>query len=97
MHRRSWLVAVLVVLPTCAFASPNTCEVVQTSFDRDRAYASVVAAVDAMRRAHLQRSVRSDREFVGAVVENGAGGYWTPFSGGVGQEARVSWMLLYLL
>ena len=77
MHRRSWLVAVLVVLPTCAFASPNTCEVVQTSFDRDRAYASVVAAVDAMRRAHLQRSVRSDREFVGAVVENGAGGYWT--------------------
>jgi hypothetical protein len=90
MHRRTWLIAVLVVAPTCAFASPNGCGVVQTSVDRERAYASVVAAVDAMRRAHLERSVRSDREFVGAVVENGAGGYWTSVGSGCSGQDTVT-------
>ncbi len=90
MHRRSWLVAVLVAVPTCAFASPHRCGLVQTSVDRERAYASVVAAVDAMRRAHLERSVRSDREFVGAVVDNGAGGYWTSVGRGCSGQDTVT-------
>lgn len=90
MHRRSWLVAVLAALPTCTFASANTCGVVQTLVDRERAYASVVAAVDAMRRVHLERSVRSDREFVGAVVENGAGGYWTSAGSGCAGQDTVT-------
>jgi hypothetical protein len=64
--------------------------VVQTSVDRERAYANVVAAVDAMRREHLQRSVRSDREFVGAVVENGSGGYWTSVGSGCSGQNTVT-------
>ncbi len=90
MVRRSLLLAVLLAVPCSSFASPNTCGLVQTSVDRQRAYASVVAAVDAMRREHLDRSVRSDREFVGAVVENGAGGYWASVGSGCSGQDTVT-------
>ena len=56
MDRKAWLLAILLAVPCSSFASPNTCGLVQTSVDRQRAYASVVAAVDAMRREHLDRS-----------------------------------------
>ena len=73
---------VLLFVPCVALASPRACGLVQTSVDRERAYANVVAAVDAMRREHLNRSVRSDREFVGAVVENASGRYWASVGNG---------------
>ena len=82
--------ATLIAVPCSSFASQNTCGVVQTSVDRQRAYASVIAAVDAMRREHLERSVRSDREFVGAIVENGAGGYWTSVGSGCAGQNTVT-------
>ena len=90
MDRKPWLLAMLLAVPCSSFASPNTCGVVQTSVDRQRAYASVVAAVDAMRREHLNRSIRSDREFVGAIVENGAGEYWTSVGSGCSGQDTVT-------
>src|SRR4030095_16760085 len=90
MHRKPWLPAMLLAVSCSSFASPNTCGVVQTSVDRQRAYASVVAAVDAMRREHLERSIRSDREFVGAIVENGTGEYWTSVGSGCSGQDTVT-------
>jgi len=82
--------AVLLAVPCSSFASPNTCGVVRTSVDRQHAYASVIAAVDAMRREHLEHSVRSDREFVGAIVENGAGEYWVSVGSGCSGQNTVT-------
>jgi hypothetical protein len=90
MRRTRWIAAMLLVIPSLALASTGTCGVVQTSVDRGHAYANVVAAVDAMRREHLERSVRSDREFVGAVVENGSGGYWTSVGSGCSGQNTVT-------
>lgn len=87
---RLLLVSIFLSIPCAAAASPSTCGIVQTAFDRERAYANVVAAVDAMRREHLDRSVRFDREFVGAVVENGAGGYWTSVGSGCSGQNTVT-------
>lgn len=58
--------ALLLALVQPAHAA---CGVVATAFDGERAYPTVVDAVVSMRRAVLDESVRSDREFVGAVVE----------------------------
>ena len=41
-------------------------------------------------REHLQRSLRSDREFVGAIVENGAGEYWTSVGSGCSGQDTVT-------
>ena len=52
-------------------ASRSGCGVVATTLDSDRAYPTVVAAVTSMQRAFLDESVHSDREFVGAIFEDG--------------------------
>ena len=54
--------ALLLALVQPAHAA---CGVVATAFDGERAYPTVVDAVVSMRRAVLDESVRSDREFVG--------------------------------
>ncbi len=83
-------VPLAVILSCAAFsvsATPNTCGIVRTALDQQQKYPSVVAAVDAMRRRHLEVSVRADREFVGAVVANRDGGFWASMgSGCVGQD-----------
>ena len=63
-----------IVLPIQA--SLGACGVVATTVDRDREYSTVVDAVESMRRMYLDESIRSDREFVGAIVER-AGSYRT--------------------
>jgi hypothetical protein len=90
MGREAWLLSVLLAVSCSAFAAPNTCGQVQTFVDRQRAYTSVIAAVDAMRREHLDHSTRSDREFVGAVVEDSAGGYWTSVGKGCSGQNTVT-------
>ena len=78
MGWRSVLAALLCCASLGASASQDACSVVvRTTLDTQRAYDSVVAAVDAMRREHLDRSVRADREFVGAVVADRDGAFLT--------------------
>jgi hypothetical protein len=93
MWRKAWLLSVLLAVSCSAFAVPDTCGPVQTFVDRQRAYPSVIAAVDAMRREHLDHSIRSDREFVGAVVEDGAGGYWTSVGKGCSGQNTVTFVV----
>lgn len=90
---RGYTVWLAVMLGWVAFpvgAMPNACGVVRTAIDLRLTYPSVVAAVDAMRREHLDRSVVSDREFVGAVVENPDGGFWTSVGSGCSGQDTVT-------
>jgi len=65
--------ALLSALFLPAHASRASCGLVPTSIDADRAYPTVVDAVFSMQRRFLDESIRSDREFVGAILEvNGA-------------------------
>lgn len=93
MGRKAWLFTVLLAVSYNSFATPNTCGPVQTFVDRQRAYSSVVAAVDAMRREHLDHSIRSDREFVGAVVGDGVGGFWTSVGSGCSGQNTVTFVV----
>src|SRR5215510_14987443 len=63
------------VMPNAA-AAGGACTVVQTTLQRERAFPSVVATVSAMARDHLAVSVRADREYVGAVLQDIEGQYW---------------------
>jgi hypothetical protein len=85
-----WLAAVLSCGAFPAGATQNGCGVVATAIDHRQTYPSVVAAVDAMRREHLDRSVRSDREFVGAVVQNLDGGFWATVGSGCSGQDTVT-------
>lgn len=93
MGHKAWLLTALLAVSCSSFAAPNTCGAVKTLVDRQRAYSSVIAAVDAMRREHLDHSIRSDREFVGAVVEDGAGGYWASVGKGCSGQNTVTFVV----
>jgi Domain of unknown function (DUF4329) len=49
------------------------CGPIKTALHRERDFPTVVATVGAMARAHLDTSLRSDREFVGAVLQDQGG------------------------
>lgn len=89
----AWLAAMLSCVAFPAGATPNGCGVVATAIDHKQTYPSVVAAVDAMRRQHLDRSVRSDREYVGAVVENLDGGFWASVGSGCSGQDTVTFTI----
>jgi hypothetical protein len=88
-----WLAAMLCCIAFPAAATPNACGVVATAIDHKQTYPSVVAAVDAMRREHLERSVHSDREFVGAVVKNPDGGFFTSAGSGCSGQDTVTFTI----
>jgi hypothetical protein len=83
-----------VAMPLCAnLIQPpagNVCDVVQTTLQRERAFASVTAAVSAMAREHLAASVRADREYVGGVLQDADGRYWTTVGIGCAGRDRVT-------
>jgi hypothetical protein len=61
----------------------------QTSVDRQRAYASVVSRRSTPCAVNTSTARFDPIEFVGAVVENGADGYWTSVGSGCsGQDTR---------
>jgi len=64
-----WALLSAIFLP--AHASRGACGVVATTLDGERQYPTVVDAVASMQRTFLDESVRSDREFVGAIFEDG--------------------------
>ncbi len=94
MHLRQPLGQLLATALSCvalqAVASPGSCSVVATAIDRQRSYANVVAAVDAMRQHYLDASIHSDREFVGAVVTNRSGGFWASVGFGCPGQDKVT-------
>ncbi|HTO57234.1 MAG TPA: DUF4329 domain-containing protein [Pseudomonadales bacterium] len=69
MVGRALVGALLSAIFVPAHASLGACGVVATAVDRERTYSTVVDAVESMRRMYLDESIRSDREFVGAIVE----------------------------
>jgi len=87
------LAAMLSCVALPAGAALNGCGVVATAIDHRQTYPSVVAAVDAMRREHLDRSVHSDREFVGAVVKNLDGGFWASVGSGCSGQDTVTFTI----
>ena len=88
--RSPLLAAMLSLAAFSAHASPGGCAVVRTALDQQRTFGSVVAAIDAMRLEHLDNSVRSDREFVGAVVANHDGRFQTSVGSGCRGQDTVT-------
>ena len=68
----------------------GACTVVQTTLQRERAFPSVVATVSAMAREHLAMSVRADREYVGAVLQDIEGHYWAAVGVGCAGQDTVT-------
>jgi hypothetical protein len=66
------------------------CAVIQTTLQRERTFPTVVATVSAMAREHLAASVRADREYVGAVLQDADGRFWAAVGVGCAGQDTVT-------
>jgi hypothetical protein len=87
----------VLTAPLGANVIPKTvggaCGVVRTTLQRERTFPTVVATVDAMAREHLAASVRADREYVGAVLQDGEGRYWAAVGVGCAGQDTVTFAI----
>ncbi len=79
------IAAFLCSVSMYALAAPSRCELIRTVAGDD-VYPNVAATVAAMRRAHLAESIRTDREYVGAVLERREGYSATVGAGCAGRD-----------
>jgi hypothetical protein len=81
----------------CANVMPKApggvCSVAQTTLQYERAFPTVLAAVGAMARDHLTPSVRGDREYVGAVLQDAEGRYWAAVGVGCSGQDTVTFSI----
>lgn len=84
------LLVVLGLLATTAPLRANVapmradgaCRVIQTRLQDERAFPTVIATVAAMAQQHLDASLRMDREYVGAVLQDREGRFWAAVGAG---------------
>ena len=62
----------------------------QTTLQREQAFPTIVATVHAMAQQHLAASVRTDREYVGAVMQDDAGRFWAAVGAGCAGHDTVA-------
>jgi len=83
-----------VAAPLSANVNPKSgvgaCGVVKTTIQRERAFPTVIATVGAMALEHLAASLRTDREFVGAVLQDSGGRYWAAVGRGCKGQDTVT-------
>lgn len=88
------MLAAALPLPGIANMMPRTvggtCAVVRTTLQREHAFPTVVATVGAMAHEHLAASVRADREYVGAVLQDAEGRYWAAVGVGCSGQDTVT-------
>jgi Domain of unknown function (DUF4329) len=88
-----WLLMLLASLPPSANMMRSSCGVVHTARWDSVAFATLDAAVEALGRAHLTRSVTSDREFVGGVLRDAAGRFWGTVGAGCPGQDTVTFVV----
>jgi len=80
----------LVTLPAAANLVPPSCGLVETVRWGEMDFATVSAAVEALGSAHLERSLASDREFVGGVLRDSRGRFWGTVGAGCSGQDTVT-------
>jgi hypothetical protein len=80
----------LVALPAAANVVAPSCGLVHTVRWGEMDFATLSGVVEALGRAHLERSLASDREFVGGILRDSRGRFWGTVGAGCSGQDTVT-------